>query len=587
LAPPSAAAPAAGDSALPILRRLARLARADQLYFVLAIAIGIIAGLAVVLFRFAIALVQARLLGPDLGRSPLRTMLAPAGAGIVIAVLVLRFFPGARGSGVNQTKAALYIYDGYVAFRTVLGKFITAALAIGSGQSLGPEDPSLQVGAGLASLLGRHLNLSRARQRLLAPLGAAAGLAAAFNAPIAAVLFVIEEVIGRWSSGVIGAVVLAAVSSTVVARAFFGDHPLFTAPPFELRHASELLAYAVLGVVGGFGSLLFVKLVAWLRPRLLAQPRAVRYLQPAVAGLVIGIIGIWFPQIMGAGYGAINQAMGGTYLWPTLALLSVLKIGATALSFTSGAPGGMFAPTLFIGAMLGGAVGGFEHWLLPRLAAPVGVYALVGMGTAFAGILRAPMTSVFMVVEVSGSYDIVLPLMISNTLAYVISRRWQPTPIFDLLTQQDGLTLPSMEERREEQVLHVEDAMRPPHGVEGRPVPPVIAAERPVREAWLKAQTAPRKFVLVEGGHGAWYGVTLDRLAPLVVRAQEERPLLEVLDEAWRLPVLYPDQPLETFLREAGDEPLLPVIHRAHGLLLGVLTLTDTLAAYHRAEPLP
>src|SRR6185437_15824436 len=502
-------------------------------------AIGIIAGMAVVLFRFAIALVQARVLGPELGRAPLRSALAPAAVGLLIGVLVLRFFPGARGSGVNQTKAALYIYDGYIAARTVVGKFITAALAIGSGQSLGPEDPSLQVGAGLASLLGRHLNLSRARQRLLAPLGAAAGLAAAFNAPIAAVLFVIEEVIGRWSSGVIGAVVLAAVSSTVVARAFFGDHPLFTAPPFELRHASELLAYAVLGVVGGFGSLLFVKLVAWLRPRLLAQPRAVRYLQPAVAGLVIGIIGIWFPQIMGAGYGAINQAMGGTYLWPTLALLSVLKIGATALSFTSGAPGGMFAPTLF------------------------------------------------MVVEVSGSYDIVLPLMISNTLAYVISRRWQPTPIFDLLTQQDGLTLPSMEERREEQVLHVEDAMRPPHGTEGRPVPPVIAAERPVSEAWLKAQTAPRKFVLVEGGQGAWYGVTLDRLAPLVVRAQEGRPLLEALDEAWRLPVLYPDQPLEAFLREAGDEPLLPVIHRAHGVLLGVLTLTDVLAAYHHAEPMP
>ncbi|MGH9395014.1 MAG: chloride channel protein, partial [Terriglobales bacterium] len=277
-------------------------------------------------------------------------------------------------------------------------------------------------------------------------------------------------------------------------------------------------------------------------------------------------------------------AMGGAYLWPVLAALALLKIGATALSFTSGAPGGMFAPTLFIGAMMGGAVGGVEHLLLPRLAAPVGVYALVGMGTAFAGILRAPMTSVFMVVEVSGSYDIVLPLMISNALAYIISRRFQPTPIFDLLTQQDGITLPSMEERREEQVLHVEDAMRPPHA-SGRPVPPVIAAERPVREAWMKAQTAPRKFVLVDGGRGAWYGVTLDVLAPLVVQAQEERPLAEVLDPAWRLPVLYPDQPLETFLREAGDEPLLPVIHRAHGLLLGVLTLTDALAAYHRAEP--
>ncbi|HVA62500.1 MAG TPA: chloride channel protein [Terriglobales bacterium] len=576
--------PEAAESSAPWprLRRLAHFARAEQLYFVLAIAIGIFSGLAVVAFRFAITALNAHLLGPVAGRSPLRSLLAPTLVGLGLGVLVVRVFPGARGSGVNQTKAALYIYDGYISFRTVLGKFITAALAIGSGQSLGPEDPSLQVGAGLASLLGRRLNLSQSRQRLLAPLGAAAGLAAAFNAPLAAVMFVIEEVIGRWSSGVIGAVVLAAVSSTVVARAFFGDHPLFAAPPFELRHASELLAYAVLGVAGGLGSLLFVKLVAWLRPRLRGLPPWTHYVQPAAAGLVIGAIGIWYPQIMGVGYVAINQAMGGTYLWPTLALLSLLKIGATALSFTSGAPGGMFAPTLFIGAMMGAAVGGAEHLLLPRLAAPVGVYALVGMGTAFAGILRAPMTSVFIVTAVSGSYEIVLPLMISNTLAYVISRRWQATPIFDLLTQQDGLTLPSMEELREEQVMHVEDAMRPA-AAGGRNIP-VIAAERPVREAWMQAQTAPRHFVLVDGGQGAWYGVTLDMLAPLVVRAQEERPLREVLEPGWRLPVLYPDQPLEAFLREAGDEPLLPVIHRAHGLLLGVLTLPDVMAAYHRAE---
>lgn len=563
---------------------MAGLAQSQQLYFVLAIVIGIAAGLAVVAFRLAIAGIDARLLGPVAGRSALRSLLAPTLAGLVLAALVLRWFPGARGSGVNQTKAALYIYDGYISFRTVVGKFITAALAVGSGQSLGPEDPSLQVGAGLASLLGRRLALPQARQRLLAPLGAAAGLAAAFNAPIAAVLFVIEEVIGRWNSGVIGAVVLAAVSSTVVARAFFGDRPLFQSPPFELRHGAELLAYALLGIVVGFGSLLFVKLVAWLRPRLLALPHAAQYFLPAGAGLVIGAAGIWYPQIMGAGYDAINQAMGGSYLWPTLAVLALLKLGATALSFTSGAPGGMFAPTLFIGAMMGGAVGGLEHLLLPRFAAPVGVYALVGMGTAFAGILRCPMTSVFLVVEVSGSYDIVLPLLIANALAYVISRRWQPTPIFDLLTQQDGLTLPSMEERREEQVLHIEDAMRPARaGARGIPV---IDAARPVREAWMQAQTAPRHFVMVHGGHGAWYGVTLDLLAPMVVRAEEERPLAQMLEPGWRLPVLYPDQPLEAFLREAGDQPLLPVIHRAQGLLLGVLTLPDVLAAYHRAGTL-
>jgi CIC family chloride channel protein len=576
----SAATTAPPSGSTVRLRRLARFARPNRLYFVLAIVIGIISGLAVVAFRMTIDLLDRDLLGVN--HDPLRTVLVPALVGLLIGVLVVRVFPGARGSGVNQTKAALYIYDGYIPLRTVIGKFITAALAVGSGQSLGPEDPSLQVGAGLASLLGRHLDLSRSRQRLLAPLGAAAGLAAAFNAPIAAVLFVIEEVIGRWSSGVIGPVVLAAVSSTVVARAFFGDHPLFQAPQFELRHVSELAAYAVLGVVGGFGSLLFVKLVGWLRPRLAHLPRRVQYYLPAAAGLIIGVIGIWYPQIMGAGYGVINNALGGAYLWPMLAVLALLKIAATALSFTSGAPGGMFAPTLFIGAMMGGAVGGVEHLLLPTLTAPVGVYALVGMGTAFAGILRCPVTSVFMVVEVSGSYAIVLPLMISNMIAYFISQRWQSTPIFDLLSQQDGVVLPSMEEQREENILHVEDAMKPAQGAGGRGIP-VISAERPVREGWMRAQNAPRHFILVDGG-GAWYGLTLEVLAPLVASADEERPLASVLDPRWRLPVLYPDQPLEAFLRESGDEPLLPVVHRAHGLLLGVLTLTDTLAAYHHRD---
>ncbi len=564
----------------PHLRRFLRFLRQDRLFFALAIIIGVVSGLAVVAFRLLIEALTRHLFGPTEFHRPLwRLLAAPVVGGLLVAYLVGRWFPGARGSGINQTKAALYVYDGYISFRTVVGKFLTAALAIGSGQSLGPEDPSLQVGAGIASLFGRKLKLSRARQRLLAPMGAAAGLAAAFNAPIAAVLFVIEEVVGRWSSGVIGAVVLAAVSSTVVARAFFGDHPLFSVPPFELRSGFELLFYAVLGVVGGFGSLLFVKLLLWLRKWQRELPRWTHFFQPAVAGLVIGVIGIWRPEIMGAGYVDINRAMGGAYLWPILFTLSLLKILATALSFSSGAPGGMFAPTLFIGAMMGGGVGALENRLLPHFAAPVGVYALVGMGTAFAGILRAPMTSVFMVIEVSGSYDIVLPLLISNAIAYVIARRWQPEPVFELLTRQDGLVLPSMEEKREEQVLHVEDAMRPNAGPGSRGIP-VVSAERPVREAWMAAQTAPRKFVLVDGGGAQWYGVTLDLLAPMVVRAEEERPLREVLRPEWRLPVLYPDQPLEAFLREAGDEPLLPVIHRAHGLLLGVLTLPDALAAY-------
>src|SRR5277367_2634684 len=442
---------------------LARSVLPEETFFlILSVFIGVFSGLAVVCFRFAIDWCRIYLLGSGATLTPLRMLLAPSLAGLVIAVLVIHVFPLARGSGVNQTKAALYIYNGYIPLRTAVGKFITAALAIGSGHSLGPEDPSLQIGASLASALGRRMRLSRDRMRLIAPVGAAAGLAAAFNAPISAVLFVIEEVIGRWTAGILGSVVLSAVSSVVVMRWFLGSESLFRIPTVQLQRPSELIAYSVLGVVGGVASVLFSAGIATLRPRAKALPLWTQYFQPALAGLLIGIMAmLGAPQIMGAGYEAMDEAMHGRFTWQFLAVLAGLKIVATLLSFVSGTPGGMFAPTLFIGAMLGAAVGGAEHALLPHLSVSPGTYALVGMGVLFAGFLRAPMTSVFMVLEVSGNYSIILPVLIANTFAYLISRTLQPIAIFDVLTRQDGLDLPSMEEQREEGILRVEDAMRP------------------------------------------------------------------------------------------------------------------------------
>lgn len=189
-----------------------------NLFLILAIIIGLFSGMAVVCFRISIEWIRLALFGSALAPSAVRVLLVPAGVGLLVAFLIQRFFRGARGSGVHQTKAAVYVFDGYIPFRTVVGKFVTRALAIGSGQSLGPEDPSLQIGAGIASALGRRLKFSRDKLRLLAPVGAAAGLAAAFNAPISAVLSVIEEVIGTWSAGALGAIVLAAVSSAVAMR---------------------------------------------------------------------------------------------------------------------------------------------------------------------------------------------------------------------------------------------------------------------------------------------------------------------------------------------------------------------------------
>jgi CIC family chloride channel protein len=534
--------------------------------------IGIVSGLAVVGFRKVIDRSQMLLLGPS--PSSLRLFLVPSLVGVLVGFLVLHIFPRVRGSGVNQTKAALYVYDGFVPLRSAIGKFICCALAIGSGQSLGPEDPSLQIGASLASVTGRRLRLSRDKLRLLAPVGAAAGLAAAFNAPISAVLFVIEEVIGRWSAAILGAVVLSAISSVVVMRAFLGAEPLFRIPDVQFSHPAELLAYAALGVAGGLCSVLFARAIGFLRPRLKAMPRWTQYLQPGIAGLLIGMIGsAGFPQIMGAGYAAIDDAMHNHFAWKVLAILALLKILATTLSFVSGTPGGMFAPTLFVGAMLGGAVGGVERIFLPELTGSIGTYCLVGMGVLFAGFLRAPMTSVFMALEVSGNYSIIVPVIVANTVAYVISRSLQPTPIFDVLTRQDGLHLPSLEEEREERILRVEDAMRDFAGS-------VLEGSHTVAEAWQRARRSPEPALLVKMEPSGWCSVLKEQLEKMAGEGKGEMTLGSVTTTQ-RLPFLHPDQPLELALRHVYQLPLVPVVHRADfRRLLGVVSRDDVLSRY-------
>jgi CIC family chloride channel protein len=548
--------------------------REERFFLVLSVFIGIFSGLAVVCFRFAIDWCRIYLLGSGVTLTPFRLILAPTLAGLVIAVLVIHFFPLTRGSGVNQTKAALYIYNGHIPTRTAIGKFITAALAIGSGHSLGPEDPSLQIGAGLASALGRRMRLSRDRMRLIAPVGAAAGLAAAFNAPISAVLFVIEEVIGRWTAGILGSVVLSAVSSVVVMRWFLGPEALFRIPAVQMERPSELIAYSILGIVGGLASVAFSKSIAVLRPRCKSLPQWTQYFQPALAGLLIGLIAVLgAPQVMGAGYKVIDEAMHGRFTWQMLAVLAALKIVATLLSFVSGTPGGMFAPTLFIGEMLGAAVGGAEHAMLPHLSVSPGTYALVGMGVLFAGFLRAPMTSVFMVLEVSGNYSIIVPVIAANTFAYVISRGLQPTAIFDVLTREDGLNLPSMEEQREEGILRVEDAMKP---VED----PVLDAQETVDRVLHRLDQSSTDILLVRLIPSGWTAVTKQELRRMSGEGKGAFTLGSLV-AARHVPYLHPDQSLNTALRYVDRWPLVPVVSRADFRKLeGVISQRDVLKRY-------
>jgi CIC family chloride channel protein len=550
--------------------------RDERLFLVLSIFIGVISGLMVVCFRVAISWIQVLTLGSSPHPGQFRLFFVPMGVGLLVAVLVQLVFPAARGSGINQTKAALYIYNGYISFRTVLGKFITSALAIGGGFSLGPEDPSLQIGAGVASMVSRRLNLSRERLRMFAPIGAAAGLAAAFNAPISAILFVVEEVIGRWSAAVLGSIVLAAISSVVVARRFWGAEPMFRIPVITLKGPQELLAYTVLGVAGGVASLLFSKALGYFRPRLRSLPRWTSYIQPPIAGLIVGAIAFFgVPQVMGPGYNVIDQAMHGQFTWKFLLALALLKIVATTISFSSGTPGGMFAPTLFIGAMLGASIGTFEKIFFPGFPISVGSYALVGMGVLFAAFLRVPLTSVFMVLEVSGNYSIVLPVILANTIAYLVSRSLQPYPIFETFTHQDGLDLPSMEEQREESVLHLEDALRPVNL-------PVFPGTATLEEVTKQLETADAPMLLVKLRDGSWYSMNRSEFTSLATALPPDT-LLERAIKADRTPQLFPDLPLDSAIPYLARWPVLPIQNRASkGILEGVVTLEDVLGRYQQ-----
>jgi chloride channel protein, CIC family len=424
---------------LPAAERL-RL-RENQLFLALTIVTGVLAGLSAVLFALGIDLATRLFFGID--PSAARLFLVPSTVSVLTGFLLVRFFPGVRGSGVPQTKAAYHLHGGVIPPRVPLGKFLTGVLCIGSGHSIGREGPSVQIGAGLASAIGQWLRLPPARLRDIVPVGAAGALSAAFNTPVAAVLFALEEIIGDMNAALIGSTVVASVAAVVVQRSILGNEPLFQVPPYQLQHPAELLAYAALGIIGGALSVGFCKGVLACRATFLALPTGSRVLQPAMGGVAIGAILVFVPEVMGVGYEHVDQALHGGLVFRTLVLLCIVKIVATIISYSSGNAGGVFAPSLFIGAMAGGAVGTIVQQVAPFPTAGPGAYALVGMGALFAGIIRAPMTSVFMIFEITQDYQVFVPLMVANLLSFVISRRYQPTPLYHALLEQDGVQLPA------------------------------------------------------------------------------------------------------------------------------------------------
>lgn len=555
-----------------LLSRVAELRqREGQIFLVLALVIGALTGLAVVAFIVLTERLGMRLY--PVGGAPWRRVLFPVVGSLGIGYLLYRYFPNARGSGVPQTKAALFASEGRITLRTVFGKFFCTSATLASGIPLGREGPSVQVGAGIGSVLGRFLGLSTGQVKKLIPVGAAAAIAAAFNTPLAAVLFALEEITGDLYAPVMGAVVLASATSWMVLRVFLGDHPLFKVPQYQLIHPAEFAVYAVLGLAGGVVSAAFTKLLLGIRARFLRFPQSTVWFQPAAGGLLVGVMGWFVPQVLGVGYGFVGDALNGRMAFQLMLLLVVLKLIAVTTSYATGNAGGIFGPSLFIGAMLGGVVGTIAHHFFPLHTASAGAYALVGMGAVFAGVVRTPMTSVLMIFEMTQDYAVIVPLMIANLVSLFIASQLQHEPIYEGLAMQDGIHLPSAGARQRSGDYQIVRVMQT--------ASQLLPADLTVREALEKVRSNALRTWLVCDERGVVGVINLAQLETAAAEGADKR--VGQLVDPMIFPHVHADQGLDMALERMGANQveILPVVNRGNvHKLEGMVTLHDVLDAY-------
>lgn len=540
--------------------------RESQIFIFIIILIGVFAGLAAVLFSLSIKFVTVFFFGID--PAPLRVLLVPTGISFLSGILLWKYFPEARGSGVPQTEASYHLNQGNIRARVPFGKFVTGVLCIGSGHSMGREGPSVQIGAGLASILGRLFRLSPERGRSLIPVASAAALGAAFNTPIAAVLFALEEIIGDMNAALLGSAVAASVTAVIVERSILGNSPVFHVPEYHFTNPIELIFYAALGVIGGIVSLAFSKGLLLIRAWFLEWPAKTRWFQPAVGGLLIGALLIFVPQVRGVGYEFVDQALSGGLLLRTMAILCVAKLVATIISYASGNAGGIFAPTLYLGAMAGGAIGVVVHRLAPTVTSTPGAYAMVGMGALFAGIIRAPLTSVFMIFELTQDYQILVPLMIANLLSFGISRHYQSKPLYRALLQQDGIHMPEAA-KLASSAWRAEDIMVRQFTLLPSSMPIANAADS-FSENGIRC--------LPVGENSTLFGlVTHDQVQQAIKAGLGNQPVSSIARK--KFPHTHLDHSIDVILHRLEKGPgLLPVVDRSATTHLdGIITMQDVL----------
>lgn len=557
--------------------------------FALTLIAGGACGLAAVFFHLSIIGTEHQLIDRAMSASGRwwvwLTILTPTIGGLLSGVLLQYVVPGARGSGIPQVKVAYAIKGGRVPFRDAIGKFLIGVLQIGTGSSLGREGPTVQICAGVASTLGRSAALSRENLRRLLPVGVAAGIAAAFNAPIAAITFTLEEVVGDLDQAVLAWIVVAAAIAAGIERAVLGEHPVFTIfKHYGLEHFSSLLFYAVLGVAAAVISLVFTDSLLVLRKQFQRMRLVPAWARPGVGGLVTGGLAVaaiyWLGTngVTGGGYGTLSLALSGSLAFRALLVLCVFKLVATVFSYGSGGAGGIFAPALFIGGTLGGVFGYIDTAVFHHSGNELGSFALVGMGAVFAGIIRAPITSVLIIFEMTGSYELILPLMISNMTAYALARHLRPTPIYEALLEQDEIHLP----HRDGRVSHALERLRVGDAMTVKPA--TIAANLTVSEGIEHiGNLGHSTYPVVDDGDRFVGMISEVRLRRLAAEGAGSEKVQKHADSRPHALAEYPLVRATVRMDKAGVRQLAVIDRNDGNKLVGLLTMSDIVRAQAQA----
>jgi CIC family chloride channel protein len=575
---------------IPIVRGVLGLAERVHLFLkytehsymvLVAIAIGLLGGLGAVGFRECIRLFQAVAWQTDsVTLDYLRDLpiwwkvLTPAVGGLIVGVIIVRFAAEAKGHGVPEVMEAVALRGGRIRPRVVVAKLIASGVCIASGGSVGREGPIVQIGSAIGSSVGQWLRVGERRMRTLVGCGAAAGIAATFNAPVAGALFAVEIILGDFGVTQFSPIVISSVTATVVSRHFLGDFPAFEVPAYSLVSANELFAYGALGIIAGLVALIFVRTLYGAED-LFDKLSVPAFLKPAIGGVLIGVIAIRFPEIFGVGYEAINEALTGNLGWKLLLILVMVKIVAVSLTIGSGGSGGIFAPSLFIGAMAGGAVGTVVHSLWPEMSGSPGAYALVGMGAVVAAGTHAPITAIVMIFELTGDYKIILPLMISSIIATLLATRLQKASIYTLKLLRRGVDIRGGFSASVLSHMTARDAMRTEYAEVGRAdqLMPVIS----------RFVERPGDTVLVTDADQQLLGViTIDDIRPLMTDPESVRGLV-IAEDMMRtdgFPVFAPDDSLDEVMRRFGRYRFMaPVVD--DGRLVGALWPQDVIETYN------